>query len=308
MAIKHAAAYGKEVSAEPIKRLVVAAILAVSCVGYSAPDPPSPRGATDVNASLGRTWDAVIDLFAARLIPIRTIERASGLIVTDQLRVGPEGREWADCGKTSAGRYRPNYATYNVLVRGDSTRASVKATVRWVYSDLKGKALDCSTTHVWEMALEQGVKTRAEEQKLAHASTTGPSAYASDVPSKSSSTTSVDLPSQRGAVEATQPSVTPVVGRTNAELLADPDFNRAIRDLRALRFLAGFQEGGPDTLLVDVSDKALSTNLSEYNLGHLFSAYYRMSNWYPRTIILFSNRGQVLGVYRRNGISVRQRR
>jgi hypothetical protein len=291
-----------------MKRLVVTAILVVSCVGYSAPDPPTPREATDVNASLGRTWDAVIDLFAARLIPIRTIERASGLIVTDQLSVGPEGREWADCGKTSAGRYRPNYATYNVLVRGDSTRARVKATVRWVYSDLKGKVLECSTTHVWETALEQGVKTRAEEQKVAHASTAGPSAHPNDVPSKSSSTSSVDPPSQPGAVESTQPSTTPVAGRTNAELLADPEFNRAIRDLRALRFLAGFQEGGPDTLLVDVSDKALSTNLSEYNLGRLFSAYYRMSNWYPRTIILFSNRGQVLGAYRRNGLSVRERR
>jgi hypothetical protein len=292
MAIKHAAAYGKDVSPEPIKRLLVAATLVVSCVGYSAPDPPTPREATDVHASLGRTWDAVIDLFAARLIPIRTIERASGLIVTDQLSVGPEGREWADCGKTSAGRYRPNYATYNVLVRGDSTRARVKATVRWVYSDLKEKVLECSTTHVWEMALEGGVKTRAEEQKVAQASTAGPSAHPSDVPS----------------VEAAQSSITPVAVRTNAELLADPDFNRAIRDLRALRFLAGFQEGGPDTLLVDVSDKALSTNLSEYNLGRLFSAYYRMSNWYPRTIILFSNRGQVLGAYRRNGLSVRERR
>jgi hypothetical protein len=168
----------------------------------------------------------------------------------------------------------------------------VKATVRWVYSDLKEKVLECSTTHVWEMALEGGVKTRAEEQKVAQASTAGPSAHPSDVPS----------------VEATQSSITPVAGRTNAELLADPDFSRAIRDLRALRFLAGFQEGGPDTLLVDVSDKALSTNLSEYNLGRLFSAYYRMSNWYPRTIILFSNRGQVLGAYRRNGLSVRERR
>jgi hypothetical protein len=307
MAINHSVAYGKDVSAEPMKRLVVAAILVVSCIGYTPPDPPAPREATEVNASLGQTWDAVIDLLAARLIPIRTIERASGLIVTDQLRVGAEGREWADCGQTSAGRYRPNYATYNVLARGDSTRASVKATVRWVYSDLKERVLECSTTHVWEMALERGVKTRAEEQNVARASTAVPSAVATDALSKSSSTGPVDPGSQPRAVEATQSSTPPVAGRTNAELLADPDFNRAIRDLRALRFLAGFQEGGPDTLLVDVSDKALSTNLSEYNLGRLFSAYYRMSNWYPRTIILFSNRGQVLGAYRRSGLSVRER-
>lgn len=50
-------------------------------------------------SSRGRTWDAVIDQFAARNIPIRTIERVSGLIVTDQLTVGREGYWWANCGK-----------------------------------------------------------------------------------------------------------------------------------------------------------------------------------------------------------------
>jgi hypothetical protein len=279
----------------------------LACVSYTLPDPPTPRDATVVDASMGRTWDTVIDLFAARTIPIRTIERASGLIVTDQLRVGSEGHEWADCGKTSRVHYRPNYATYNVLVRGDSVRSSVKTTVRWVYSDLKEKVIECSTSHVWERALEAEVKTRAEEQRVAPASTAESATYVSDAPATSGAEGQATAPPPDAAL-ATEPPATAVAARTNAELLAEPDFNRAIQDLRALKLLAEFQEAGRDTLLVEVSDKALSTNLHEYNLGRLFHVYYRMTNWSPRTIILFSHRSQVLGAYRRNGLSVRERR
>src|SRR5712691_3823983 len=129
-----------------MKRLITACtalVAACSFHGYTPPEPPSPRDATQVDASMGRTWDAVIDLFAARTIPIRTIERVSGIIVTERLSVGREdGLAWADCGKESgfghsAVRISPNYGTYNVLVRGDSMHSSVKTTVRWVHVEPK---------------------------------------------------------------------------------------------------------------------------------------------------------------------------
>jgi hypothetical protein len=151
-----------------------------ACFSHTPPQPPTPRDATQVNASMGRSWDAVIDLFAARTIPIRTIERASGIIVMEQLSVGEEGIGWADCGKVAGIPIAPNYATANVLVRGDSTRSTVKTTVRWVKSSIKERLIKCSTSHVWELALEAGVKTRAEDQKVASASTEERSAYASD--------------------------------------------------------------------------------------------------------------------------------
>ena len=103
-------------------------LLLAAYSSYRPPPPPTPRDASQVNASMGETWDAVIDLFATRNIPIRTIERASGLIVTDPLRVGEEGKAWADCGALN-GRVRgPDRATYNVLVRGDSNEATVRTT------------------------------------------------------------------------------------------------------------------------------------------------------------------------------------
>src|SRR5207244_1446028 len=68
------------------------------------------RDATPVNASVGRAWDAVLDLFAARQIAISTWERASGFIGTDQWDVpGSEARR-PSCA-TSGHRYEigPRY-------------------------------------------------------------------------------------------------------------------------------------------------------------------------------------------------------
>jgi len=124
-----------------------------------------PRDATPVNASAGRAWDAVVDVFAARQIPISTLERASGFMGTDQLEVrGNEARRWADCGKFLGLVFEARRATYNVFVRGDSTASTVMVTVRWV----EGFAADdppeheCKTRNVLESELEAGIKLRAE--------------------------------------------------------------------------------------------------------------------------------------------------
>ena len=138
-------------------------LLLVACsTKYASPVPPTPREATGVSASAGHTWDAVIEQFAARNIPIRTIERVSGLIVTDELSVGGEGASWADCGRTAGLQGPPTHATYNVLVRGDSSTSTVKVTVRWsLYLSPAGN-VECFTTNEWEQAFEGEVKARAE--------------------------------------------------------------------------------------------------------------------------------------------------
>ncbi|HEY7635442.1 MAG TPA: hypothetical protein VH763_07865 [Gemmatimonadales bacterium] len=254
---------------------------------------------------MGRTWDAVIELFAARTIPIRTIERASGLILTEELSVGPEGAEWAECGRVSNLAYHADRAIYNVLVRGDSSTSGVKTTVRWVHTDSKGRSMECSTTHVWERALEAEVKARAEEQRPIRASSGEPTTPISEL--RATLAQDPDSSATQPGIQTTESAAASATPRSNAELLAEPDFRRAIQDLRALKFLATFQEPARDTLLVEISDYALSTNLAEYGLGRLFSIYYRMTNWSPRTVIFFSHQGQVLAAYRRSGLSIRQR-
>lgn len=305
---------------------IVSAALLSSCGGYTPPQPPSPSDATQVNASMGRTWDAVIDLFAARTVPITTIERVSGLIVTERLSVGREdGLAWADCGKTSGFmtatvHIAPNNGTYNVLVRGDSTRSSVKATVRWVHLDYKdGGVIECSTKHVYEQALEDAVKIRAEIPRIARGASEEPAIAARQtaadstpraqvLPKASQQTASSPHPPKRYASPQTPAGSGQRTsgGRINERLLADRDFTRAIHDLQALRFLGSFQELAGDSLLVEVSDAAPSTNLTEYNLGRLFSAYHRMTGWSPSAIIVFSRGQQLIGTYSRTGLVVRE--
>lgn len=150
-------------------------LIALAACVVTPPAPPAPRMATPIHASFGRTWDAVIDEFAAQNIPIRTMERASGFIATDALAAGSDFTADADCGKDFTGtKLIPSTATYNVLVRGDSAASTVKITVKWQYT---GEApsltqtgrvtFDCSTTGTWETLAEARIKSAAEHPTAA---------------------------------------------------------------------------------------------------------------------------------------------
>jgi hypothetical protein len=139
------------------------AALAAACVN-ARPAPPVQRAPTPVAASFGRTWDAAIDAFAARNIPIRAIDRASGFIVADATAT-PEDTAYADCGMYMGFPVDPTGAVYNVVVRGDSTRSSVRVTVRWEAATGVGASTtdkECSTKGRWEAEVEAQIKARAE--------------------------------------------------------------------------------------------------------------------------------------------------
>ena len=146
---------------------LVTVVLIAGCTP-TMPAPPAPRTATPVSASFGKTWNAVVDQFAEQNIPIKTIDRASGLIVADPQRVS-SGSGIADCGSNGMSALDPDEATWNVLVRGDSTSSTVKATVRFVITGLYGVMRECSTTGQWESAFEHRVKDIAEGRPVAAA-------------------------------------------------------------------------------------------------------------------------------------------
>lgn len=155
-----------------LRKLLAGLIIGVGACSTTPPAPPVPRSAVPVNASFGRTWDAVIGLFADRNIPIKTVDRSSGLIVAEAQAISASA--WsdslADCGATTLGaHYRATAASWNVLVRGDSTRSTVKATVRFVAGNPSfpsaNAGVECSSRGNWELALEQRVKSAAEEKR-----------------------------------------------------------------------------------------------------------------------------------------------
>jgi hypothetical protein len=183
----------------------------------SVPPGPAPvRQPTEVQASFGQTWDAVIDLFAQRNIPIRTIERASGIIAAEVLTVDSlSGIQYADCGqvpgivKVGSGwnakfvqqlvPLPAERAFYNILVRGDSTRSTVLATVRWSVPERTAfvgnkpytrAGEDCSTRGIWEESTETAVRDRA---KAADASQGRPTASTA-APTRRSEAAAVSTP------------------------------------------------------------------------------------------------------------------
>lgn len=138
--------------------LALAPALLAGCA--TIPPAPAPvRAATQVKASFDQTWAAAIDHFAEGNVPIATIDKASGLIATPELRVGPEeSLKYADCGGTKAmGPYVATQAMYNILVRGDSARSTVKVTASW-----SGGPIPCNTKGAWETETEAAIKARAE--------------------------------------------------------------------------------------------------------------------------------------------------
>lgn len=165
-------------------RLALAVALCAGCLTYTPPAPPTPSESTNVRASFGQTWDAVIDEFADRNIPIRTIERASGLVATEQLTVPDNAAGDADCGRVGTNPPRaPTHAIYNVLVRGDSVRSTVKVTMRWMYIAEKS-SIECSTRRRWEHAFEETARLRAEHAGAATstAARTIPTSYSEPDP------------------------------------------------------------------------------------------------------------------------------
>jgi hypothetical protein len=273
-------------------------VLLPACYRYQPPPPAEPRDATSVNASMGETWDAVIDLFATRNIPIRTIERVSGIIATEGLSVdSADGLKWADCGRVGPRQIHANNAIYNVLVRGDSANSSVRATVRWGRLSLKEGDLECASSYVWERGLEEDVMTRAE---AAHRS-----AQIESSPERPSAG-SAQTASNPARTVGNRDSVSPGPARrtrSNGELLESVSFRLAVQDAVRMKLIAGYREIRPDTLTLDLDDGAFTSGSTEYSLGRLYLAYRGTTDYSSRDALKLLHDGRKVGLYTQTGLS-----
>jgi hypothetical protein len=145
----------------------LACALLAACVRLpeptSAPRPPAP-----ISASVDRTWDAVIDQLGQQNIPLRSMERASGFIATHTIAmqgVTTEPTKWADCGTFASFHFAPTAVEYVILVRGDSTSASVRSIARYLLVKNDGISTaptECVSNGAFEAAFDASVKARAE--------------------------------------------------------------------------------------------------------------------------------------------------
>ena len=286
--------------------LLVCAVLTACGASTLPPAPaaPAPREATEVAASMGRTWDAVIDMFAARNIPIRTIERASGIIATDQLSVGSEGERWAVCGEGNGATLAPNLAIYNVLVRGDSTGSRVMATVRWTLGSATSD-IECSSTRIWERDLERAVKSRAESAQQRAPEIVPSSPAESSEPTYTTTAGAATAPPDGGS-PLTPGDVRRARGlRSGVELLGEATFATAVSDLQGIQALQGFGETGKDTLTVELTAEGMHSLAIRHYLRRLFYAYRYANALRHDTMLLLTHGGRVIGSYTETGLEKR---
>ncbi len=245
----------------------------------------------------GTAWDAVIDIFAERNIPIRTIERVSGLIVTDPVELSPGlGQEWADCGTINESPLSPEYAAYNVLVRGDTIRSTIKVTARWTYGARGGTSEEeCTTTHVYEQNLEAEITRRAESGEPIRRGTDTPS-----VPTPDAGTSSAPTPDKAAArPDSAAPAREP---RSNAELRRNAEFEYAAADCARLGLIAAYSETEFNTLVVHLTDAAMKSNSTEFCLNKLFAGYRRTTGNSPGSILDLRLAGVRVGHYEMSGL------
>jgi hypothetical protein len=149
-----------------MRSLFVGAVLLTACMQQPNPAtaPVPERAALEIAAPVDSAWAAGVELLTRRGLSIRVADRGSGLITTDQINVPVSGQEKiANCGRVF-GMYVPAHrATYSVLIRGDSTRSTAQATIRYVYApENRSGHEECPSTGLWESRLEQEIKQRAE--------------------------------------------------------------------------------------------------------------------------------------------------
>lgn len=128
----------------------------------SLPPAPALRSDTQVNGSFGKTWDAVVDYFARSSIPVKTIDRSSGLIAAEATRMAGDNSRFATCNILGLRNVAPEGGTFNVIIHGDSTRSMIRVTANWIGLDGKGDRIDCVSHDTFEQEFEAAIKAKVE--------------------------------------------------------------------------------------------------------------------------------------------------
>ena len=129
------------------------------------PPPPTPRQhpPTSVSASYGRTWDAVVAIFAERNITIY-VDRKAGMVSSALMGVLQSDSSWTSCGTAGVNErvMRPEGVKYTITVKGDSAASTVHATA--LFGSTSGMLVaQCPSRGTWEAQFEGEAKSRAEQ-------------------------------------------------------------------------------------------------------------------------------------------------
>jgi hypothetical protein len=142
---------------------LVAMLALASCA--TAPQVHQFQKSWTMPCSFDKAWSATVELFAERGWPIATLEKDSGLIVSDWVSLGPQDR-YTDCGSPGLAIPLRREARFNVFIRPGETGPSltINTTFRELRSfDQQTFYRDCTSTGALESELEAQILAKAQQ-------------------------------------------------------------------------------------------------------------------------------------------------
>lgn len=143
--------------------VAVTCLLFTACTMGTPPQTyPMPEPAS-APTSVGRLWDTVVDFLTTSSTPIKTIDRASGVIVTEPMAINDaQGQKYADCGKGGLGTsWIANRVSYNVRALGDSSRSTLRLTASFRQVGPGAGLFECTSKGVLESEIASALVERA---------------------------------------------------------------------------------------------------------------------------------------------------
>ena len=141
---------------------VAGLLVLAGCTGKHVSPLTPPPYRTEMAASYGATWTAIVKALARQNIPLRAIARDSGVIASDEF-VTPIG-VYADCGSLGGDRIEGEaLVSYTLFAapNGDGTRIQINSKMR-TFGHRKG-SYQCVSTLRFEANLVDAIQELVKE-------------------------------------------------------------------------------------------------------------------------------------------------
>lgn len=143
-----------------LKAILVMTVLLTTCV--TAPKVHEFQKTWTVPSTYDQAWSATVQLFAENGWPIATLEKDSGIIVSDWVNLGTQGGH-ADCGSPGLAIVQRREAKFNVFIQDNESGPilTVNTNFRELRSfDNRSFYTDCTSTGSLESNLHSQILAR----------------------------------------------------------------------------------------------------------------------------------------------------
>ena len=142
-------------------------LIMLSCATYKAPKYKAPDNfdkSRTYNKNFDEVWGKIIKYFAEKNIPIKTIEKASGIIATEYSLNTLSNKDCLDCGEMGFGQslsdYTGNFNVFVEKINENQTKVTVSTffnammeTVILFARTPSYRKIDCNSTGILEKDL-----------------------------------------------------------------------------------------------------------------------------------------------------------